>query len=195
MGLSLLYYDFLKPGGTANPATLDERFETVRGLMQDALSDIRNISADIAPPHLERLSPVEAMELAIRNHEKRTGVAVVNKIDQLAFDLPVSLKTCIYRFVQEGLNNAFRHAEGATTTVLARLERDALTIEVSDCGAGFVPGNSLPPSGLGLAPSGLGLAGLRDRIEACDGQLDILSILGQGTRLIATFIPETQRGD
>ena len=187
MGLSLLYYDFLKPGATADPEALTERFETVRGLLQDALGDIRNISADIAPPHVERLSPVQAMELAIRNHEKRTGVAIVNQIDPLALDLPLNLKTCIYRFVQEGLNNAFRHAKGATTKVLACLEQATLTIEVSDRGAGFVPDSSVPSSGLGLA-------GLRDRIEACDGQLDIQSIPGQGTRLIATFLLETQKG-
>lgn len=186
MGLSLLYFDFLNPSqhGVAAAPAVCERFEMVRGLLQDALSDVRNISADIAPPHLERLSAVQTIELAIRNHEKRTGTAVVNEVGPIAAELPINLKTCLYRFVQEGLNNAFRHAKGSETTVGASLQRGKLTVEVADTGPGFTPDGTLPPTGLGLA-------GLRDRVEACDGTLDVGSKPGEGTRLVATFSADT----
>ncbi len=61
-------------------------------------------------------------------------------------DLPASnstpLKTCVYRFAQEGLNNAFRHAEAEGQTVRARCEDGLLTVEVSDRGPGFPPGRA-----------------------------------------------------
>jgi signal transduction histidine kinase len=181
-GLALLYYDGLKPSN--DPATLpsqETKFESIRGLLQDSLNEIRNISADIAPPQLERLSPLQTIQFAIRNHEKRTGVAVEAHIDGLDLTLPVSTKTCLYRFVQEGLNNAFHHAKGAREKVTATYENDTLTVQVEDDGPGFMPN-------MAQTAKGLGLAGLRDRVETCDGILDIHSHSGTGTRLTAHFI-------
>lgn len=182
LGLSLLYFDSFEPersaDGKSSPKA--EKFETVRGLLHDTLSEVRNISADIAPPELEKLSPVQTLRLAIRNHERRTGTAVSDSIVSLPAALPLDLKTCLYRFVQEGLNNAFRHAKGADASVCAETNGTVLTIEVVDQG----PGMNSSASG---SPSGLGLAGLRDRVEASDGALEIISKIGAGTRLVAKF--------
>ncbi len=181
-GLALLYYDGLKP--SKDPATIasqESKFESVRGLLHDSLNEIRNISADIAPPQLERLSPLQTIQFAIRNHEKRTGVAVEADIEDLGLELPASTKTCLYRFVQEGLNNAFRHAKGAREKVSATYAQDLLTVQIEDDGSGFAPG-------LEQTGKGLGLAGLRDRVETCDGTLSIYSNPGTGTRLTAQFV-------
>lgn len=181
LGLSLLYFDSLEPVPPADGVPAKScKFETVRGLLQDTLAEVRNISADIAPPELDGLSPVQVLKLAIRNHERRTGTGVVTGIMDLPAILPLDVKTCIYRFVQEGLNNAFRHAKGAETTVCARLNGQCLTVEVIDQGLGLDRAAS-------RSTSGLGLAGLRDRVEASDGVLEIVSKPGEGTRLIALF--------
>lgn len=184
MGLALLYYDGLRPTtqpavSTANPQSANGKFESVRGLMQESLSEIRNISSDIAPPHLERLSPVQTIELAIRNHEKRTALAVRHEIGPIRADITSATKTCLYRFVQEGLNNAFRYAAGARPTVSAQLDQNVLTVEIMDQGPGF---DSAQPT------EGLGLAGLADRIEACEGILIVTSSPDAGTRLTANFV-------
>ena len=185
-GLALLYYDGLKPSNDpAAFANQEIKFESIRGLLQDTLNEIRNISADIAPPQLERLSTLQTIQFAIRNHEKRTGVAVEADIEELdPISLPVSTKTCLYRFVQEGLNNAFHHAKGAQEKVTATYENGCLTVQVEDDGPGFMPN-------MAQTARGLGLAGLRDRIETCDGTLDIHSYSGTGTRLTAHFILKT----
>ena len=184
MGLALLYYDGLRPTtqpavSTANPQSANGKFESVRGLMQESLSEIRNISSDIAPPHLERLSPAQTLELAIRNHEKRAALAVRHEIGPIRADLPAATKTCLYRFVQEGLNNAFRYASGTQPTVSAQMEQNVLTVEIMDQGPGF---DSAEPT------TGLGLAGMADRIEACEGTLIVTSSPGAGTRLTANFV-------
>ena len=181
-GLALLYYDGLSPSNKSSTAASQEaKFESVRGLLQDSLHEIRNISADIAPPQLERLSPLQTIQFAIRNHERRTGVAVETHIDSLDLDLPASTKTCLYRFVQEGLNNAFRHAKGAAEKITATYKHDLLTVQVEDNGPGFSPA-------LEQTSQGLGLAGLRDRVETCDGTLKIQSNIGTGTQLTAQFV-------
>lgn len=126
------------------------------------------------------MSPKQTILLAIRNHERRTEMAVADAVMDLPADLPLDLKTCLYRLVQEGLNNAFRHAAGAETKVCANTNGQKLTVTVMDRGPGFdcaVSGSN----------SGLGLVGLRDRIEANDGTLEIFTRPGMGTHLIATF--------
>jgi signal transduction histidine kinase len=88
---------------------------------------------------------------------------------------------CLYRFTQEGLNNAFRHAGGKGQTVRAICNDEHIEIEVSDAGPGFDP-NRKPADKYGL-----GLAGLRERIESLGGTLYIRSQPGGGARLTARF--------
>jgi signal transduction histidine kinase len=92
------------------------------------------------------------------------------------------VKICLSRFIQEGLNNAFKHAGGKGQKVAAWAEEDTITVEVEDEGPGF------DPSDYGLrSPSGLGLKGLRDRIESLGGMLVIGRMPRVGTRLSATL--------
>ena len=188
IGLALLYYDSLDPsqgGGTAQ--TRSERFEKVRGLLQDSLGEIRHISADIAPPHLKKLTPTQTVELAIRNHERRTGAAVETAIQDMIEHLDCGTKICLYRFVQEGLNNTFRHAKGSPVIVTVRRDDHMLVVDIADRG----PGIQRDPA---MSCTGLGLTGLRDRFEACGGTLEVHSQPGQGTRLVAQFVLASTTG-
>src|SRR5690606_36364956 len=107
----------------------------------------------------------EILERAVRAHEQRTGTQVELTLNGQTPPLPTSAKICIYRFVQEGLNNCFRHAEGAGQKVVQTSRRDQVEIEVSDCGPGF----DLD----GIRPEGLGLAGLRERVESLGGHFSV----------------------
>ena len=89
-------------------------------------------------------------------------------------------KVCIYRFVQEGLNNAYRHAGGIGQTVHVASDGRELTVEVADKGPGFSPAKS-------SGGDRLGLAGLRDRVESLGGKFSLEAQLGSGTRLRASF--------
>lgn len=181
IGLALLQYDNLDPAqNAATPQVRYERFEKIRGLLQDALGEIRNISSDIAPPLLGKLTFEGTIELVIRNHERRTGGVVERQIENVSAALDCNTKICLYRSVQEGLNNAYRHAQGCGVKVTAGRDNDALVVEISDRGPGFVADSNANSRGLGLA-------GLRDRIEACEGTLEVVSQPGAGTRLIARF--------
>ena len=79
----------------------------------------------------------------------------------------------MFRFVQEGLNNAFRHAGGAGQSVAVTLENRTLRVVVADAGGGF----DVREGG-----EGLGLAGLRERVESLGGTFAVDSS-PSGTRL------------
>ncbi len=151
----------------------------IRDSVGDTLREVRNISEGLALPELGPISLKEVIELAIGAHERLTGTHVLRMIeDDLPGETPQSLKICVYRFVQEGLTNAFRHAGGAGQAVAARAGRH-LQVRVSDGGPGL-PADS-------RAGGGLGMAGMRARIEGAGGKLEISSRCGQGTHLVATF--------
>lgn len=92
--------------------------------------------------------------------------------------MPQLIKICLYRFVQESLNNAYRHAQGKGQRIDAKLDGDRIVVEVADSGPGL---DSTRTSTSG----GLGLSIMRDRIESLGGTLMITSSVDSGTRLSA----------
>ncbi len=184
LGLVLLKLDELTPH---LPATSDggrpghETLELIRRATSEALDEIRNTARGLVLPDIEQVTLAAALELAIRSHEKRTHTSVDAGIGLLPAHVPLPVTISLFRFVQEGLNNAFRHAGGRGQSLKATYEDDVITVEVADSGPGFDATN------LEARKDRLGLAGLRQRLQSLGGTLEICSILGQGTRLVAQF--------
>jgi hypothetical protein len=157
---------------------LPQDVEVVRTALRDALKDIRNISAGLSLPELEKLSISETLQAAVRDHSRRTNTAVETDISAVDGAAVQNIKTTAFRFVQEALNNATRHAGAVGQSVKARQDQGAIVIEVRDRGTGFDP-ETLRKEGK------LGLAGMRERVESIGGEFSIESIPGRGTCLKA----------
>lgn len=179
IGLALLKLDALHPQLAAKYAH-GEELEKIRAVLQDCLREVRHLSAGLAPPDLGSLPLRKVLELAVRQHEQRTGSTVSSAIGRLPANTSSLHQVCIYRFVQEGLNNAYRHAAAVGQAVHVASDGRELTVEVTDNGPGFSPSNS-------FAGGGLGLAGLRARVESLGGKFFVETQLGRGTRLRASF--------
>ncbi len=158
-------------------------FESIRALLHDAMAEIRDMAAGLALPEIEKLSLADALTLIVKRHEQRTLTKVVRKLAGSSRKLPPSIKLCLCRFVQEALNNAFKHAKGAGQSVSATWNKDTIAVEVSDTGPGFEPGKSKVQG----KRQALGLVGLRNRIESLGGSLKVESKLGEGTKLTASL--------
>ena len=146
-----------------------------------AQRELREITSGLLLPELQRLSPYEAVERAIRAHEQTTGTFVERNISSLPEHLPLPVTICIFRLVQEGLMNAYCHAGALGQTVTGSYEEDSFVITVSDDGFGFSPEEALQPG------SSLGLRWLRQRVESIGGTLTIQSAEDNGTQLSARF--------
>ena len=83
-------------------------------------------------------------------------------------------RTCIYRVVQEALTNCARHANATSVLVSISTEEGHIDVIIRDDGIGF---NSAHSAG------GLGLLGMRERVQALDGQLNISSHPSTGTTI------------
>lgn len=183
IGLALLRFNDLDPENSGIPVRERRKgYELLQTVLRDSLDEIRAICSGIAPPELDNVSIAKALELAASFHEKRTGTQVTRRFDdRCSAQAPPLLKTCLYRFAQEGLNNAYRHAGGTQQQLEAWFEGQKIIVRVGDEGRGFTPDLKL------LTGGGLGLAGLRDRIESLGGSFLVESAAGRGTWLTATF--------
>ncbi|MDJ0741085.1 MAG: sensor histidine kinase [Gammaproteobacteria bacterium] len=183
LSLALLRIDALKP---LLPEVTDDGgsrsdMEIVRSSLGDAIAEIRQICNGLALPELDRLTLAEMLGNVISSHERRTATAVELEVGSTPDRLTRAIKICVYRFVQEALSNAFRHAGGVGQKVVCHYADKVLEVEVRDAGPGI---ESVATD----SASGLGLPGLRDRIESIGGELQIHSNAGQGTRLIMRCI-------
>jgi signal transduction histidine kinase len=171
LGLALLRLDNMR----ADPDGQD--FAVVQSALQDALNDIRNVCAGLILPEVHDMSLTDALRHTVEAHERRTGTRVLAKVGTLP-NAPPEVKAAIARFVQEGLQNAYRHADAKGQCVIAERVGQRLFVEVSDSGPGIRPDELEAPQ------RKLGLLGLRYRIESLGGRVDIASRTGEGTRLI-----------
>lgn len=168
--------------GRAKISAQDREAAALRTALGDALGDLRNICRGLSLPELQGRSLGETLEAAIGAHERRTGVAVTRLPDPLRWaDRPAPHPTliCVYRFVQEGLMNAFRHAAGAAVAVSWACEDDQIIVTVADKGPGF---------DRAAVADGLGLAGLRERVESFGGRFTVETVKGEGTRITAQLV-------
>ena len=150
----------------------------MRGVLTDTLREVRGISTGLSLPELDTVTVEETIQLVIRRHEEFTGSKIALSTLALPRQVPISQKAAIYRFIQEALSNAFKHGKATSTRVSAR-GGNGLEISVTDDGQGFDPD--------AVTPGGLGLTGMRARIQAIGGRLDIKSAPGQGTKATAVF--------
>ncbi len=190
LGLALIRLDSLykKPAngksGKASPNLPSPDLEIVRGALQDAMQEIRNLSSGFALPQLDRMNLEEVVQLVVRNHEKRTGTSVKTDFRTDVGNISNTAKECIYRFLQEALNNSFRHAAGRNQQIYVFDQDDHLIVRARDSGPGMGNRHQSSPE------HGLGLKGLEDRVQAIGGDMKIDSSRRDGTTLTARFDPQ-----
>jgi signal transduction histidine kinase len=89
------------------------------------------------------------------------------------------IELTLLRGVQESLTNVARHSGARTTAVTLSYMEDIIVLDVQDDGKGFVPGSANGGDG----KSGFGLHGMRERVEALEGSLQVESTPGEGTTI------------
>ena len=159
--------------------------ERVQNCLQEAVEEIRSISAGLGLPELGAIDLRETVRRAARFHEQRTGSKVSLDLDDLPPDPGLSAKITFYRVVQEALTNAYMHAGGREQKVRALRNGREFGISVEDKGPGFDPKQAMTD----VNGHHLGLAGMRDRVESLGGHFEIESGPETGTRVTA-WLPQ-----
>ena len=157
-----------------------ERLDRARRLAEEVLRTIRNISLLLRPTALDDLGLDAALRWHVDDFSRRTSIyceldcSIPN--EKL---LPEALKTCVYRVVQEALNNCEKHAAPTRVSITIKYDTENLNVRIRDDGAGFH---------VGSAALSLGILGMRERAAMLGGSVQIESTTGAGTT-VALSLP------
>jgi signal transduction histidine kinase len=153
----------------------DAARETVRKARDSALSalgELRDLSRGLRPALLQDRGLGTAVDDLAQRAPMPVAVTVTGEIEQS----PETVQTAVYFVVAEALTNAAKHSRCGSARVSIERAQNAITATVVDDGQG------------GANAEGSGLAGLRKRVRALDGRLDVISPPG-GPTVIRTEIP------
>jgi PAS domain S-box-containing protein len=156
------------------PAELEEARRTigrVAGQLDGVTEELREISRGIHPAILSEggLGP------ALRTLARRSAIPIAfgGVVDQR---LPERIEVAAYYVVSEALANATKHAHASRIDIEATARENSLQLSIRDDGVG------------GADPArGSGLVGLRDRVEALGGTIDVESPVGVGTAVVVAL--------
>ena len=140
------------------------------------LDEVRSFGRGLYPPLLADRGLGDALHAVARGAAIPTSVDVV-----LPHRYPREIESAVYFACLEALQNAAKHAGGATGVRISVSGNGRLRFDVRDDGSGFDPA---------ITPGGAGLTNVRDRIGAVGGTVEIASQPGGGTR-VTGMIPLT----
>jgi two-component system sensor histidine kinase UhpB len=189
-GLTGLKMDFswlLRKMGDADPCeervALMDKIHTSNALIDQMIKVVRRISADLRPSVLDDLGLIAALSWQAQEFTSRTEIQCefVTPIDYI--NLEDETATGVFRVFQEALTNVMRHSQATKVAVVLReSERslfgdESLVLEIRDNGRGITEEEILNPESLGLL-------GMKERVLAFGGELQIFGDPDGGTTLI-----------
>jgi len=156
------------------PEPLRIRVDRIRELVENSVAMVRHMALLLRPSMLDDLGLAAALKWQAGQISKSTGVRI-EIVDALPDELPEEHKLCIFRVVQEALNNVCRHARASSVEIALLAEGEQISVLIRDDGRGF----RVPAAG------GLGLIGMQERVESLGGFLAVSSELGKGASIEA----------
>ena len=159
----------------------DEHYKCVAEIQTrlfEVSSSIHTLSHELHPAKLELLGLVAAIRACCRDLSERHKVKINFIHESVPQLLPSEISLCLFRVLQEALQNALKHSGVLQVLVQLRGTTETIDLIVRDAGVGF-------DLALAARSSGLGLTSMRERLRLVDGELSIDSQFKRGTTVHA----------
>lgn len=157
---------------------LEERVQSMSGLIDSTITSVQRISSELRPQILDVMGLCEAISWQAKEYQKRTSL----QFDLHCEHIPLNkeLTTDLFRIFQETLTNVVRHAQAERVRVSFHQQDGRLTMEIADNGKGMNP-EKIDDS------QSLGLIGIRERVLFLGGDVAFLSAPGEGTKVVVNI--------
>ena len=174
-------------GGDEGAASLARAIgDTVGSLQQQN----RRILANLRPAALDELGLAAALQALVEQWRRLAPEVIVDlQTEPRLAELGPRASLTLYRFVQEGLTNAFRHAQARRIAVRIAYEPPSTSAPPSDPQLVGLRAR-VEDDGRGVTETqapGMGLSGLRDRVHALGGEFAIGAAAPKGAFIEARF--------
>jgi signal transduction histidine kinase len=171
--------------GNGPDGPLNHSLQQLHDLTQGALAEMRALIFELRPGALSE----EGLAAALLKHtaavSAREGLKITVHAPDDRLGLAAEVEEHLYRLSQEALHNVVKHA--SATQVAIDLSCDAAgttVLEIADDGVGFDTAE--------ITPGHMGLHTMSDRVRQVGGDLQIISLLGQGT-IVRASVPSQDR--
>ena len=170
--------DYLKQRPPASAAGLQQEIGGVSQEVTDLVADIQAMAHGLHPAKLELLGLEAAAAGFCKEVSNRHGVTIDVHVENIPKGLPLEISLCLYRVLQEALQNVVKHSVSGHASVSLNGHINTITLTVKDSGVGFEPDEA-------MRGAGLGLTSMKERLKVIGGQLSIDSRRGRGTTIHA----------
>jgi signal transduction histidine kinase len=147
-------------------------------VLADTTLQTRTLMLELAPPGLHESGLIEALRWLADRVGKQQRLIVTVEDDGVPKSLEDQVSVLLFQTVRELLQNVVKHARSKRALVRCSVVNDLFTLDVVDPGVGFeVHSIDRLPTRQG----GFGLFNIRERLKLMGGNVDIHSIIGEGT--------------
>ena len=160
----------------SDPGAAAEHVEAALQLNRETQQELKLIIDELRPPVLEGKGLPHALKEYTTRWQEHTGI----RVDVVAGGeqtLPLAVEQTLYRILQESLSNVARHAEADAVHLSLTMTPQRVVLLITDNGRGFDPS--------AVSQRSFGLAGMRQRLAEVNGALNVESLPGNGTTVIA----------
>jgi signal transduction histidine kinase len=161
-----------------------EKIQGVSGNIDRIINSVRRIASGLRPEVLDEIGLSAAIEWQAREFQRRTGIRCLVEIVPGFTDPDKERSTALFRIFQELLTNVARHAN-ASRVKATLVDGEEISLVVEDNGRG-VKSEELEGN------KSLGFLGLRERVLAFGGSIDVRGEEGKGTT-VSVSIPHLQQ--
>jgi signal transduction histidine kinase len=163
------------------PGLFAAGLQELSGTLERTIMAVRDLSYEMRPPGLEEMGLVRVAENFCRDFREKTGIPA--EFQSAGFphsSLPAAVAISLYRLIQEGLNNIHKHARASRVSVRLVRVHPHIILRIEDNGCGFDIQEVLSR----VAPEKrMGLVSMQQRARILNGEFDIRSELGKGTKI------------
>ena len=149
-------------------------------------TELQQLAHQLHPSLLEHVGLEAAIRECVDEFSSRNGLTTEIVVRELPSGISIKEATCLYRVLQESLQNVKKHAKAANILVRLQHTRDGLELSIQDDGLGL----NQPEEG--TRPKGLGLTSMAERVKALQGTFCVKSAARFGTEVHA-WVPLSGR--
>ncbi len=152
--------------------------EELSAMTNNALEEVRSISRGLFPATLKQLGVTESIQQLLNDLDEETDMFFSVEIDDIDNEFNETETLNLYRFIQETVTNALKHAKAKTLIVNITKHKNSVDVLIKDNGVGFDNVASVKQHSLGLKT-------ITERIRMLKGTLSIKSKKEEGTLVLA----------
>ena len=176
--LALLAIELDRSSQHALTNELTELVRHARARITEIAEDVQGLSHRLHSSKLDYLGLATAAKSLCRELSEKTKVEIVFEHAGIPHTLSKEVSLCLFRVLQEGLQNAVKHSGVRSFTVDLQGTEESIELTVADFGNGFAEQEA-------CTGHGLGLISMRERLQLVHGELSVKSQPGAGTTIRA----------